>query len=140
MSFETIKQLHMMIHLTEILILIMLGIVFLQSGIDKVVDRKGNLEWLRSHFSASVFKNIVDLNFNIITVLEIASGVLAIVGAVVLVLTGDTLVPLIAAISSAITFLCLFLGQRIAKDYPGAQTIVIYLIPTFFLVYLLTMN
>ena len=42
------------------------------------------------------------------------------------------MIALIAAILSAVTFLCLFLGQRIAKDYAGAQTIVIYLIPTFF--------
>lgn len=130
----------MMSHLTEILILIMLGIVFLQSGIDKIVDRKGNLEWLRSHFSQSIFKNIVDLNFNIITVLEIISGALAMVGAFVLALNGNPMIALIAAILSAVTFLCLFLGQRIAKDYAGAQTIVIYLIPTFFLIYLLTMN
>ncbi len=35
---------------TEILILIFLIIVFLQSGIDKVFDWKGNLSWLKEHF------------------------------------------------------------------------------------------
>lgn len=130
----------MMIHLTEIFILVMLGIVFLQSGVDKIVDRKGNLEWLKSHFSQSIFKNIVEINLTIITFLEVVSGILALIGAVILVLNGNSLVAFIASISSSITFLCLFLGQRIAKDYPGAQTIVIYLIPTFFLIYLLTMN
>jgi hypothetical protein len=30
-----------------------LAILFLQSGIDKVVDRRGNLEWLNGHFAKS---------------------------------------------------------------------------------------
>ena len=30
-----------------------LAILFLQSGIDKVVDRRGNLEWLTGHFAKS---------------------------------------------------------------------------------------
>ena len=30
-----------------------LAILFLQSGIDKVVDRSGNLEWLTGHFASS---------------------------------------------------------------------------------------
>lgn len=125
-------------YLTEILILLMLAIAFLQSGIDKIVDRKGNLDWLKGHFSKSILKNTVELNFNIITILELASGATALIGAIILLVGGGTTLALIAGILSAISLLSLFLGQRIAKDYPGAQTIVVYLIPTFFLIYLLT--
>lgn len=125
-------------HLTEILILLMLAIAFLQSGIDKIVDRKGNLDWLKGHFSKSILKNTVELNFNIITILELAAGATALIGAIILLVGGGTTLALIAGILSAISLLSLFLGQRIAKDYPGAQTIVVYLIPTFFLIYLLT--
>ena len=124
-------------HLAEIFILIMLAIVFLQSGIDKIVDRKGNLSWLKGHFANSPLKNIVPFSLFTVTVFEIISGLSAVVGAVSLITCEGTLFALISGILSAITFLMLFLGQRLAKDYAGAQTIVIYLIPTVFLLYLL---
>lgn len=124
-------------HLAEIFILIMLAIVFLQSGIDKILDRKGNLSWLQGHFANSPLKNMVPFSLFTVTVFEIISGLSAVVGAVSLITCEGTLFALISGILSAITFLMLFLGQRLAKDYAGAQTIVIYLIPTVFLLYLL---
>lgn len=127
-------------HITELFILLMLAIVLLQSGVDKVVDWKGNLEWLTGHFAKSPLKNRVPFLLFTVTVFEILSGLSAVVGAVSLISCEETLFALISGILSAITFLMLFLGQRLAKDYAGAQTIVIYLIPTFFLLYLLTAN
>ncbi len=124
-------------HLAEIFILIMLAIVFLQSGIDKIVDKKGNLSWLQGHFANSPLKNMVPFSLFTVTIFEIISGLSAVVGAVSLISCEGTLFALISGILSAITFLMLFLGQRLAKDYAGAQTIVIYLIPTVFLLYLL---
>lgn len=124
-------------HLAEIFILIMLAIVFLQSGIDKITDKKGNLSWLKGHFANSPLKNMVPFSLFTITVLEILSGLSAVVGAVSLITCEGTLFALISGILSAITFLMLFLGQRLAKDYPGAQTIVIYLLPTVLLLYML---
>ena len=41
------------IYLMQILASAFLAILFLQSGIDKIVDRRGNLEWLRGHFAKS---------------------------------------------------------------------------------------
>lgn len=124
-------------HLAEIFILIMLAIVFLQSGIDKILDKKGNLSWLQGHFANSPLKNMVPFSLFTVTVFEILSGLSAVVGVVSLIACEGTLFALISGILSAVTFLMLFLGQRLAKDYPGAQTIVIYLIPTVFLLYLL---
>jgi uncharacterized membrane protein YphA (DoxX/SURF4 family) len=126
-----------MAHLAEIFILIMLAIVFLQSGIDKIVDWKGNLGWLKGHFSKTPIKNMVPFSLGLVTLLEMASGATAVIGAIMLYCHENTCWALISGILSAITFLLLFLGQRLAKDYPGAQTIVVYLIPTVFLLYLL---
>ena len=80
---------------------------------------------------------MVPFNLAVILVLEMAAGLLSLVGAILLVTTGSTMIALWAAVLSAINFIFLFLGQRIAKEYVGAQTIVVYLIPTFFLIYLL---
>lgn len=125
-------------HIPEILILILLAIVFLQSGLDKVFNWSGNLTWLKSHFEKSPFGGIVPLLLVVLTILELSSGITSIAGGFMLYFNDDNCWATIAAVLSGITFLCLFLGQRLAKDYPGAQTIVIYFIPTVFLIYLLT--
>lgn len=124
-------------HLVEILILILLAIVFLQSGLDKVLDWKGNVGWLQSHFANSIVKNIVVPSLAFITVLELISGASALLGIFFLLTDETSDWARVSAFISAITFLLLFLGQRLAKDYPGAQSIVVYFIPTVFLVFLL---
>ena len=65
------------------------------------------------------------------------SGILCGVGIFEFAVEGETMFGLYGATLSAITLLMLLLGQRVAKDYVGAQTIVVYLIPTIFLVYLM---
>ncbi|MFT7350264.1 MAG: hypothetical protein ACI8VZ_002587, partial [Candidatus Paceibacteria bacterium] len=46
---------------TEILLLLFLLITFLQSGIDKLIDWKGNLSWLTGHFAETPLKNMVPM-------------------------------------------------------------------------------
>lgn len=123
---------------TEILLLVFLTITFLQSGIDKVLDWKGNLSWLTGHFAKSLFRGGVPVLLGIITVLEMLSGILCGVGIFQFAIDGQGAIGQYGAICSAITLLLLLLGQRVAKDYDGARTIVTYLIPTVFLVYLIT--
>ena len=43
--------------LCQILIAIFISIAFIQSGIDKILDRKGNLEFFKVHFANSFLKN-----------------------------------------------------------------------------------
>ncbi len=122
---------------TEILLLLFLTITFLQSGIDKMLDWKGNLGWLTGHFSKSIFKGSVPLLLGAILFLEMLCGILCGVGVFQFMIDGNSSIGFLGAVLSAITLLMLLLGQRVAKDYAGAQTIVIYLIPTVFLVYLM---
>lgn len=124
-------------NLVEIFILALLAIAFLQSGIDKIADWKGNLEWLKSHFANSLIAKQVPLSLAIILILEMTSGLLAIIAILSILINDNTEIAVICAIMSLITLLFLFFGQRIAKDYEGAKTIVIYFIPSLFLLYLL---
>jgi len=124
-------------HITEILILMFLAITFLQSGIDKISDWKGNIEWLKSHFSETFLKNKVPFSVGLILVLEMISGLLAVIGILSILINQNTEIAFISGIISCITLLFLLLGQRVAKDYDGARTIVIYFVPALFLVYLL---
>ena len=130
-------RLHFYENATETVLLIFLIITFLQSGIDKIVDWKGNLSWLKEHFSKSLFKNSVPLLLGVITVVELVAGLLCLAGIIHLLLHDDKTFALYGALTSCLALLMLFLGQRINKDYAGAMTIVIYLVPTVLLLFLL---
>jgi hypothetical protein len=103
-----------------------LAILFLQSGIDKVVDRRGNLEWLRGHFAKSPLAGMVPLLVTVITLFEIAAGALSAVGCALIVLARGSTLAFYGAAFAAISIIALFFGQRMAKDYPGAATLVPY--------------
>jgi hypothetical protein len=112
----------------QLLTTAMLAICFLQSGIDKVVDFRGNLAWLTGHFSKTPFRGQVAPMLAVITVLECAAGALCAVGVVQLALGNGTKAALYGAELSALNIVMLFFGQRIAKDYAGAATLVSYFI------------
>ncbi|PWL39863.1 DoxX family protein [Flagellimonas aquimarina] len=124
-------------HATQILLLAFLAVTFLQSGIDKIMDWKGNLTWLTGHFSKTFFKGMVPLLLGIVLLAEMISGILSAVGAFQFIAAGESNMAFCAALLSSTTLLLLLFGQRVAKDYEGAKTIVIYFIPTVFLLYLL---
>lgn len=108
--------------------LLILSILFLQSGIDKVTDWKGNLGWLKGHFANSPFKNAVPLILGILTVQEVLAGLLSLGGLLVYLVTGQTITAVIGIIIGLSAFVSLFLGQRLAKDYAGAGGLVPYMI------------
>ena len=116
--------------IVQVLAVSFLAILFLQSGLDKVVDKKGNLDWLRSHFANSPFKNFVPVLFFTITVVELLSGILNLLGVVFLLFEGSLILALYGTILASVALIMLFLGQRIAKDYVGAQSLVSYFILT----------
>ena len=116
---------------------IFLAILFLQSGLDKVFDWKGNLEWLTGHFAHSPFKGMVPLLLGVITLAETAAGAFSAIGAVTLLLGGSVCFGFIGATLSAVALLMLFLGQRLAKDYAGAGGLVPYFILALITMYLL---
>ena len=124
-------------YLMQIFASAFLGILFLQSGIDKVVDRRGNFEWLKGHFANSPLAGIVPALLISITILEIAAGALSAVGCVFIILSRDSTVAFYGAAISAVTVLALFFGQRIAKDYAGAAVLVPYFLLVLVAMYLL---
>lgn len=126
------------LNLPELLVLFFIAIVFLQSGFDKVLDWKGNIGWLKGHFEKSFLRPMVPLLVGIILVAEILSGVFALVGIFSIVTTSDKSIALYASVLAAITLLMLLFGQRIAKDYAGAFTLVGYFMVVLFGIFMLT--
>lgn len=118
-----------------ILLLGFLAITFLQSGVDKITDWNGNVGWLKSHFSQTLLKNNVPLALLIVLGLEIIAGVLSVMGIAEILYKQTSSLANFACIVSCVTLLLLLFGQRLAKDYDGARTIVIYFIPALLGVY-----
>jgi hypothetical protein len=117
-----------------------LAILFLQSGIDKVVDRAGNLAWLKGHFAKSPLAGSVVAMVTVITILELLAGTLSAVGCVVIGLRHDSALAFYGAVLSAVSLIALFFGQRMAKDYAGAAVLVPYFLLALSAIYLLAVR
>ena len=118
----------LLLNLIQSLIGIFISIALLQSGMDKVFDYKGNLSWLTDHFSNSILKNNVSLLLLTITIIELLSGFLLFLGALINILISNSDLLVVGFLTSSINFIFLFFGQRMAKDYAGAAVIVNYFI------------
>ena len=124
-------------YLMQIFVSAFLAILFVQSGVDKIVDRRGNLEWLSGHFSKSPLAGMVPALLITITILELAAGVLSAVGCLLVIFLKDSTIAFYGAILSAAAITALFFGQRIAKEYAGAAVLVPYFLLTLIAIYLL---
>jgi hypothetical protein len=125
------------IYLTQIFGSAFLAILFLQSGIDKVVDYRANLEWLTGHFAKSPLAGVVPVLLMAITLLEVAAGALSAIGCLMVIVSRETTIAFYGAVSSAVVLIALFFGQRMAKDYAGAAVLVPYFLLTLVTIYLL---
>lgn len=121
----------------QLLVSAFLAILFLQSGLDKVVDRRGNREYLEQHFAKSPLAATVGPMFLVITILEVAAGALSGIGCLLLLITRDPTVSYLGAVVAAVNLVALFFGQRVAKDYVGAAVLVPYFLLALSGIYLL---
>ena len=114
--------------LCQIFIAIFIFIAFFQSGLDKVIDKKGNLDFLKAHFSESPVVKIIPIMLLILTFLEIIGSLMLGYGVYYAFVNRSTLWIFYGFVVIAITIIILFAGQRIAKDYLGAADLVPYFI------------
>lgn len=122
---------------TEVLVLLFLIVTFLQSGIDKLLDWKGNVSFIKDHFKNSPLKNSVPLLLGVILILEIIAGFLMLFGVYQLYTSGAKEIALLGTELCAVVLIFLLIGQRLAKDYAGAMSLAVYFIITLWGVYLL---
>lgn len=112
--------------LAELAVCAFFAVLFLQSSIDKITDRKGNLDYLMPHFEKSPLKATVPLLLSTITLVELSAGVMSGAGFLSILFTGPAWIPVVGIALAATALLMLFFGQRVAKDYPGAATLATY--------------
>jgi len=110
----------------RLLVSAILAVLFLQSGLDKVIDRRGNRAYLDGVFAKSPLAGTVGPMFFVVTVLEVAAGALSALGVVLLLIIRDATVAFYGALVAGANLVALFFGQRMAKDYAGAAALVPY--------------
>lgn len=115
---------------------LLVAILFVQSGLDKVFDWRGNLDWLTGHFSKTFLRGTVPPMLATITLMELATGVLSGVGIFYFLINNSTVLIFYAAALGALSIVALFFGQRVAKDYAGAAVLIPYFILLLVLMYL----
>lgn len=114
-----------------ILILLFLIVTFLQSGLDKLFDWKGNVSFIKEHFKNSPLAKGVPFLLAIILFLEIIASLFKIMGVYSILSYGEiSLTGLLGLLLSGLTLIFLLIGQRLAKDYAGAMTLAVYFIIT----------
>ncbi len=109
---------------------------FIQSGLDKVFDWKGNLDWLTGHFAKTVFRGMVPMMLATVAFLEVVGGFACLVSIFFILLGRPPVLPMVAMCLVCLNLVLLFTGQRIAKDYVGAATLAAYFIVALFGLYL----
>ena len=124
-------------YILQILVSAILAVLFLQSGLDKVIDRRGNRAYLDEHFANTPLARTVGPMFLVVTILELSAGILSGVGCVLLLVIRNATVAFFGALIAAINLIALFFGQRVSKDYAGAAALVPYLLLAVTAIYFL---
>jgi putative oxidoreductase len=130
---------HTLLKILQVIISLFAGVLFLQSGFDKILDFKGNKGYIQSVFAKTIFNSFSGILFIIITILEILAGIFAFFGGIFYFFEGQADFAILGLELSLISILCLFTGQRIAKDYAGAASLVSYFLLMAFGLYLFTL-
>jgi uncharacterized membrane protein YphA (DoxX/SURF4 family) len=111
-----------------LLVLVFFLIVFIQSGLDKIFDYKGNLNFLKDLLKIYFSPTLIELALISVTILELTSGILCLIGIIDFVFNDSNFIGLLGLIIGSIALLVLLFGQRVSKNYDGAKTIAIYFI------------
>ena len=122
----------------EILILLFFIITYFFSVVEKVTDWKGTVGFYTNHFDKTVLKKLIPLLLINVIIFETAALFLLTFGLYYLVTDNSFIVAKIGLELSALTLLMFLVGQRLAKDYPGAMNIAVYFILNIVGIYLLT--
>ncbi|SDW07925.1 hypothetical protein SAMN05444411_10131 [Lutibacter oricola] len=122
----------------QILLTVFFIITYFVSVVEKLVDWKGTVAYYKDHFKNTFLLKLIPVLLIKVVVIEIVTLLFLFIGIYFLLSNGDFELAKTGLIFSAITLLVFLLGQRIAKDYPGAMNITVYFILNIIGIYLLT--
>ena len=129
-----------LLNVIKVMLVLFVGVLFTQSGLDKVIDFKGNKNYIKSVFEKTFLDRVSPLLFMVITVLEVAAGLVCFFGVTMMLTSGQEDFAVLGLELSALCILSLFTGQRIAKDYAGAASLVGYFLLICFGLFLFSLQ
>lgn len=114
--------------LVLLLATIFIAITFIQSGLDKVFDYKGNLSWIKEQFSTTFLRGTIGIFLPVIMIGELAGGLLCLIGIFRLFYAKEVLTITGGLALCGLVLLLLLFGQRVSKQYAGAASLTGYFI------------
>ena len=103
----------------QILFSLMVSILFLQSGLDKVFNWKGEQDFYKSHFKDTILKNSIPILMPIITLSELAAGLFSAIGLLQLLFTGQSGLALLGCLWQPYPSSNCFWGSGSPRIMPG---------------------
>lgn len=138
MAMYPISMLSWGLALIQLFFAAFLAITFIESSVNKLINLKGTHDYFADKFKNTGLKGMIGVLLPVIIVMEGLTGLLSVIG-FFLILIGNSFVALVASIIAMITFLMLYMGLRISRDYPSAAGLATYIMVTllgmFFLVF-----
>lgn len=113
-------------HLVQLAFSAFVAVLFIQSGLDKVFNWKSEKDFYTKHFAKSILNGSVFLLMPVITLVELAAGLLSAAGFFQVLISGNTGLGTAGMLCAVAGLTMLFFGQRVAKDYKGAAVLVPY--------------
>jgi uncharacterized membrane protein YphA (DoxX/SURF4 family) len=117
------------LNLPLIFILLFHAIVYTQSGVDKILNWKGNFDFTKETLTNKFPVNIVKLALFSVLILEFTGGIFSSIGVFYAFNNPEFLLfSVIGLVLCSTALLILLFGQRISQNYIDAKTITIYFI------------
>ena len=123
--------------LAPLLVLAFLLITFVISVVEKFADWKGTITYISETFQNTFIKSFIKPLIASLVFLEILTVYFVSIGMYELYFYQEKETALLGCAFSCFSILYMLIGQRIAKDYPGATSLTVYFILSVFGVYLL---
>lgn len=112
-------------------------ITYTFSFFEKCFDYSNTKQWLENHFQKSIIKKYVSLGLNILLLAECITMLLSFYALYSLFFYKDLGAVFLMNIANIFCLFLMLIGQRFAKDFDGARTIVIYFIPSLLAIFFL---
>ena len=73
---------HTLLKLIQVAVSLFAGVLFLQSGFDKVIDFSGSKSYIQSVFAKTFLNSVSTVLFIVITILEVSAGITSFLGGI----------------------------------------------------------
>ncbi|MGB0778459.1 MAG: hypothetical protein ACPGR7_10565 [Flavobacteriaceae bacterium] len=112
----------------SILVAVILFITYIASFVEKLKDWDGTIAYYNDHFNKTIIQKYLRPSIILVLILELLCILILIAGIIYNLTIGDIRHLEAAFYLSFVILTILLIGQRIAQDYQGSTSLIVYLI------------